>query len=308
MSLSKNQKGVRAAGDGPFGSTFDPAGERGTVARGAKGSHVGTGPDHGPIQFEKADYTTPAPSVAACDACQAPIAATYYEAAGRVVCEPCATVLRNPPRSGWFLRGLAALGLGCLAAAVGSGLYYGVAAITGYEISLVAIVVGALVGIAVRYGGGGRGGWFYQLLAVALTYVAIAESYSLHGLQQYLQDPNQFASEAAAAPTEDAGTPSAGDDRRPISLGGGSTGSAARPEENASDGPPELWLFLVAISVFSLAAPVLSCMESPIGALIIGFGLFQAWTMNRRPKFAINGPFAVGSRPPPPSAQLPLPN
>ena len=48
---------------------------------------------------------------------------------------------------------------------------------TGYEIGLVAIVVGLLVGGAVRKGSGARGGWFYQLMAVALTYAAISGSY-----------------------------------------------------------------------------------------------------------------------------------
>ncbi len=49
--------------------------------------------------------------------------------------------------------------------------------LTGYEFGLIAILVGYAVGIAVRRGSSGRGGWPYQLLAVGLTYASIVGSY-----------------------------------------------------------------------------------------------------------------------------------
>src|SRR6266566_11816 len=58
-------------------------------------------------------------------------------------------------------------------AVVGAAVYFGIAALTGYEFGLVAIVVGLLVGGAVRKGSNGRGGRRYQLLAVFLTYTAV---------------------------------------------------------------------------------------------------------------------------------------
>ena len=45
------------------------------------------------------------------------------------------------------------------------------------QLGLVAIAVGLLVGWAVRKGSGGRGGWKFQALAMALTYVSIAASW-----------------------------------------------------------------------------------------------------------------------------------
>lgn len=45
--------------------------------------------------------------------------------------------------------------------------------------------------------------------------------------------------------------------------------------------------------IISLAVPVLSIGASPIGALILGFGLFQAWRENKRPELAITGPYTV---------------
>jgi hypothetical protein len=45
---------------------------------------------------------------------------------------------------------------------LGAAIYYGVLALTGYNIGLVAIGVGILVGRAVRKGSGGFGGRGYQ--------------------------------------------------------------------------------------------------------------------------------------------------
>ncbi len=42
----------------------------------------------------------------------------------------------------------------------------GIAALTGYEFGLIAVLVGLAVGIAVRKGSSGRGGWRYQVLAM----------------------------------------------------------------------------------------------------------------------------------------------
>ena len=48
---------------------------------------------------------------------------------------------------------------------------------TGYEIGLIAIQVGFLVGGAVRAGSEGRGGRGYQVLAVLLIYISICANY-----------------------------------------------------------------------------------------------------------------------------------
>jgi hypothetical protein len=49
----------------------------------------------------------------------------------------------------------------------------------------------------------------------------------------------------------------------------------------------------VAAFVLSLALPVMSIFVAPIGALILAFGLFQAWRENKRPEITITGPYAV---------------
>ena len=72
---------------------------------------------------------------------------------------------------------LAATVLGLLAGLAGATLWYLVRVSTGYELGLIAIVVGLIVGVAVRKGSRERGGWFYQTLAIVLTYACIGAQY-----------------------------------------------------------------------------------------------------------------------------------
>ncbi len=129
------------------------------------------------LQFERADFGT-APAAMACTGCHQPIAGEYYDVNGKPFCAACTAAIRqahgDSPGGAAFAR---ALGAGVAAGAVGSALYYIVEKISGYQLALIAIAVGFLVGRAVRWGTGGRGGVLYQVLAVALTYVAIAFSW-----------------------------------------------------------------------------------------------------------------------------------
>ena len=63
--------------------------------------------------------------------------------------------------SGQVRRALRALLFGSIAAGLGAAIYYGVAVATNMEFGLIAIVVGLMVGKAVKTGSDGRGGWFY---------------------------------------------------------------------------------------------------------------------------------------------------
>jgi hypothetical protein len=129
------------------------------------------------LQFERADYGT-APVATSCTGCHQPVVGEYYDVNGKPFCAACTSAIRqahgDSPGGAAFGR---ALGAGVAAGAVGSALYYIVEKISGYQLSLIAIAVGFLVGRAVRWGTGGRGGALYQVLAVALTYVAIAFSW-----------------------------------------------------------------------------------------------------------------------------------
>jgi hypothetical protein len=93
---------------------------------------------------------------------------------GRLFCDRCRRNTEMALNSGSrFTRAMRAIVAGSGAAVVGALIYFGVTKMTGYELSLMTILIGYVVGIAVRWGSHGRGGWAYQALAVVLTYFAI---------------------------------------------------------------------------------------------------------------------------------------
>jgi hypothetical protein len=132
---------------------------------------------NGELQFDRAEYSggTSGPS---CCTCQQPATPVYHHFKGRVYCTLCRQqieqAIEQMHQSGNLARA-AMFGVG--AAALGAVIFYAVSALTGYQIGLIAVVVGWLVGKAVRIGSGSRGGWRYQTLAMVLTYISIVSSY-----------------------------------------------------------------------------------------------------------------------------------
>jgi hypothetical protein len=114
----------------------------------------------------------------ACARCAQAIESQYYEAGGSIICADCRTALQSEAGAGSAGgRVSRALVYGLGGAFAGAALYYAILALTGYEIGLVAIAVGWLVGRAVQLGSRHRGGRVYQVLAVGLTYLAIVSTY-----------------------------------------------------------------------------------------------------------------------------------
>jgi hypothetical protein len=121
------------------------------------------GTDQNDIQFEQAEFTAENDAdqqhATRCTACTATIPDVYYEAGGKVVCAPCRDQIEAMFHQGSRLgRGIKAIVFGTIAAALGAILYYAIVRITGLNIGLVAVVVGLLVGGAVKAASGNRGG------------------------------------------------------------------------------------------------------------------------------------------------------
>lgn len=214
-------------------------------------------PAPGSMQFDQAEYATPAVG-AACAVCMQAVFESYFEVNGQLFCPSCTDALDEALTGGSGLRRFARAALfGLGGAVVGCGIYFAVLALTGYEVGLVSILVGLLVGGAVRKGCDGRGGWLYQALAMYLTYAAIVTTYASVFLMR-----------------------------------GGAQ------QINAGDVQLPFAVVVILTWVFAHAAPFLGGADNLIGLVIIAIALYEAWKINQRPRFDIQGPFPVrGNKP-----------
>jgi|HubBroStandDraft_3_1064219.scaffolds.fasta_scaffold02110_4 hypothetical protein len=134
----------------------------------------------GELQFERAETSpTAAPAgPVACAACGTVLRGSYFEINGKAACESCRNeaerLAQASPGAAGFVR---ALGAGATGGVAGALVYFIVLKTTGYQVGLIGILVGFLVGRGVHWGARGRGGWLYQGLAVVLTYLAIVGTY-----------------------------------------------------------------------------------------------------------------------------------
>jgi hypothetical protein len=238
------------------------------------------------LDFERTDR-----SAGVCAQCTTPITDRYYTIGSHVLCESCHLAFRNAKDPGNAAsRSFGAAALGTVAAAIGCALWMLVTQLTGYEIGLIAIAVGYIVGIAVHVGARRVGGLFYQLLAVFLTYTAIVMTY-VPMIANQLMASEDFQREANTAHSESWTEE-------------GSPGRAAEPVEGESPDVPvkntdeSVVLAWIAAVPFAYAIPFLMGFENIIGILIIGFALWQAFRMNARVKIELQGPFRLEVRDP----------
>jgi hypothetical protein len=244
----------------------------------------------GDLQFDKAEPGEgQSVSPTSCAACQQPLAGVYYQVNGRPACERCKAQLEYDQMSGSAAGNVLRAGaFGLLAALAGGAVWYAVRATTGYEVGLIAILVGVMVGGAVRAGCRRRGGLGYQVLAVALTYFGICVQYVPDIIKAIRDQPTtevQTASTSASTTTAQATA------EPPASL------PASPPAANHSPGV-QLLIAVGLLLGFAMAAPFLGGFENIIGILIIGFALWEAWKMNRRVPMQIEGPFRLALAPP----------
>jgi len=249
------------------------------------------------LQFDKAEYADPASAGAVCVVCKQPIADIYYTAGQQVLCARCyAGVLAHMQGGSKTVRFFSALGLGLLAGIIGGLIWYAIRKATHYEIGLVAVAVGFMVGAAVRKGSAGRGGWVYQTMAMCLTYGCISAQYMPDIFSAIMSDLNAKQTAAATQP----GDASAGVNGGSGAQGANQSASQSVPPESEPRpgvGKAILALLLAAVLLFALAAaaPVLMGVQNLIGLLIIGFAVYEAWKLNKRRRIDIAGPFGIGT-------------
>jgi hypothetical protein len=223
------------------------------------------------LQFDRPDFGAPSQAAVVCSACKRAVVQSYYEINGQIVCSGCRETLTQDggSRVARVIRSVAAgLGVGLLGALV----WWGVRKATNYEIGIISIGIGIAVGKAVRWGSRARGGAAYQILAILLTYISITANYVPDVVEQIMQ--NNTKQEQAAKPAA-----------KPAAV------KASAAESSVNIG--EALVGIVAIFALAAAVPFFGGFENIIGILIIAFGLFEAWKINKRVALTINGPYSV---------------
>jgi hypothetical protein len=256
------------------------------------------------LQFDRA-IPTDAPNAdgLTCALCNTPLRTEYFHVGEQPACARCkegvARANQQAAAQGRRPGVLAkAFGFGLVAAIAGAILYYAVIAITGWEIGLVAIVIGFMVGYAVRKGAGGAGGRRYQWVAVVLTYFAVGLAYAPLAFKSFSQGAASAgaAADSARARASAVATDSAASaDSVPIATAPNAQGdSASTPALGVALGVT--FLFIFALPVMYIAGSMPSGL---ISAIIILVGMQQAWKMTAKTEVPISGPYKVGSRPSP---------
>jgi hypothetical protein len=268
------------------------------------------------LDFEHADRTSG--TARACAQCATPITDRYFTLGSHVLCESCHLAFQNVRAPGNAAsRFFGAAALGTVAAAIGCALWMLVTELTGYEIGLIAIAIGYLVGMAVHVGARRVGGVAYQLLAVFLTYSAIVMTYvpmianqfiAADGARQevqgdvsdeaqiFLSDDSRIdlPDDSQTAPSGDSQTALsddwAEDDTANSAPGANAGGDVEAPV--TKPGVDELAAWITAIPI-AYMLPFLMGFENAIGILIIGFALWQSFRMNARAKIELQGPFRL---------------
>jgi hypothetical protein len=230
------------------------------------------------LQFDKVvPQGVTAPGVPSCVYCKRTLGAEYYDVSGKSACAGCRgqieALIETPRGAGPFLT---ALLFGTVAGIAGAILYYAVIAITNFEIGIVAIAIGFMVGYAVRKGAGGRGGRRFQVLAVVLTYLAVGLAYTPLAVKGAIASRAKTDASSSAGATTDV------------------------RDANARPSPIKL---VAVIAGFVVALPVIviagGLPASLLSAAIIFFGMQQAWRMTGAPRLRITGPYRVGAPPAP---------
>jgi hypothetical protein len=219
------------------------------------------------LQFDTADFGSDAAPLT-CAGCKQPIAGEYYEVNGQTFCPTCKSEVERmfggTPGPSGLMRAMA-FGLG--GGVLGALLYFLVVKFSGYQLGLIAIAVGWLVGQGVRMGTGGRGGALYQTIAIVITYLAIVTSFVPMVLEGAHRPP---ARPAAAA------------------------GDAARESPADARDPEGDSIPVVAVVLIVLAAPFLLLFQGSFTIVFVAIGVYEAWRLNKRLRLTVNGPLSAG--------------
>jgi hypothetical protein len=238
-------------------------------------------PDAETLQFQKAVTAeeTTAASPECCIKCGQAIVGPYFWLNGEKTCSPCGVALQAEQKSIRLPSLFKSFLWGTGAALAGTVLYATITIVTGFQIAFISILIGYLVGKAIRRACHGRGGRPQQIMAVLLTYCSITFSYipiAIH--HQVVKDGAHHAVQ-------------------PAGQSGALNESAVSPVHPQSSQPlPSLsgmFVTLITLVAVSMAVPFFGVFHfgGLLSLLIIFWGLQQAWRITAQPELLITGPY-----------------
>jgi hypothetical protein len=182
-----------------------------------------------------------------------------------VICASCAAKIRAGQQSQKPVPLFRAVIYGVGAALAGC-ILYAIPLAMGFQIGIVALVVGYMVGKAIRHASYGTGGRAQQVLAVVLTYLAISASI-VPAL--VFMGVKQGAARAAQ--------------KKP-------------PEVQPVKPLPSAGKMAAGVALLVVISPFLQLKSSPVGGLISLFilfiGLQRAWVLTARHEIIVTGPYS----------------
>ena len=258
------------------------------------------------LDFDRADYGGD-PKSATCQACQKPIEKAYFSVGEALLCAGCKDRVEDDlSRRAGLGSYMRALSFGIPVAVLGAAIYCGVMVFANMEIALITIAIGFGVGRVVRIASGGLGGIGFQLIAVLLTYLAVVGSFT----GGYVYTINEMTDAELQAATEDVSSEDLGDIPAEPTPANGSSELESTPSASSSNQAPSTGQvgessagvdqtvriqpaqYFVLFAIFCVGLPF-SLTSDPLSALIIGFGLFEAWRQTRKLKLEITGPHSL---------------
>ena len=228
-------------------------------------------------KFDVVEAVTPV-GTAPCAECRGPIADTYYEVEGGVICAACHTrVAASLTSAAGSAIGRATM-FGMAGAALATALYFVVTAALRRDAVITLVIAGLIVGKAVRMGAPRQRGRRYQWLAVALTYLAIATTYVPFVMKEFTRGSAAQESTAIAMPGIDGLVASV---------------PPAPPTPLAAPSLGATMVDFAELTVLALLAPLLESTGHVLNAGVLGGALLLAWRMNARAAVRITGPYRV---------------
>jgi hypothetical protein len=237
------------------------------------------------LRFDRAAYAEATGTGTPCSSCKGPLGDSYWKWLNLMVCGRCRDGLERKLKESQSWRPFAKTLLLGGGAAIGCGIAYAVlVAVTKAQFALATIGIAIVVARVIRQASGGLGGSTrYRVAAVALTYLAATMGY-IPGIWASIQDSgvaeHAASDEKTRSASPEAAAPSASD------------------SGHSEKGSPLALVYALALLVgIMLAAPFLGATHAPLGLLIVGFGLWQAWKLSRGPPLHIEGPFRLDAAP-----------